>query len=138
MLYGVFRGFAGRKRVFACLCALRCAGAVGCGGSHGYTNPPIVLAVSVDESPILIHQRATVYVPVMVMAPTETVTFAMNGLPAGVAASYRESESNPSGQLTLMANADAAVGTYSCTITVGSSGQMASSVVPLEVEAAKD
>jgi len=76
-----------------------------------------------------------VYVPVIIVAPTETVTFAISGLPPGVSESYRESESNPSGQLTLTANASAPVGTYKPTITVGTSGQTASLVFTLVVAA---
>ncbi|HEY9126550.1 MAG TPA: hypothetical protein VIM62_05450 [Acidobacteriaceae bacterium] len=107
----------------------------GCGGSHGFTLPPIVLTVTVNENPIRIRQGETVYVPVMVMAPTETVTFSIVGLPGGVSSSYKESESNPSGQLTLIANSSVKPGSYPCTITVGSTQQTASTTVSLEVTA---
>jgi len=105
-----------------------------CGGSHNYGIPPIILTVTVSQNPIRISPGETVYVPVMVMAPTETVTFAILGLPGGISSNYKESESNPSGLLTLMANSGTKVGSYPCTITVGSSQQTASTVVQLDVQ----
>lgn len=108
----------------------------GCGGSHSFMNPPIVLTVMVNESPVVIHPGQTIYVPIIIMAPTETVSFAINGLPGGISSSYKESESNPSGQLTLIANSSAQAGSYPCTITVGSSGQTASTAMALSVVAA--
>lgn len=122
--------------LFGAILCLFIPGLAGCGGSHAFTNPPIVLTVMVNESPIAIAPGETIYVPVQIMAPTETVSFAIGGLPAGISASYKESESNPSGQLTLIANSSARVGSYRCTITIGSSGQTASTVVPLNVVAA--
>ena len=106
----------------------------GCGGSHSMTTPPIVLSVTISENPIPITAGGLpVYVSVLIDAPTETVSFAMMGLPGGVSESYKESESNPSGQLTLTANSSTPPGTYKCTVTVGSSGQMASTMVNLVV-----
>jgi len=67
-----------------------------------------------------------VSVQVIIVAPTETATFAIIGLPAGVSASYKESESNPSGLLTFLASSSTQQGTYTPQITVGSSGQTAS------------
>jgi hypothetical protein len=113
-----------------------CSVLPGCGGSHAFAPPPVVLSVTVNESPIVISPGQTIYVPVLIMAPTETASFAIAGLPAGVSASYKESESNPSGQLTLIASSGAQVGSYRCTITVGSSGQTASTVVQLDVNMA--
>ena len=98
------------------------------------TTPPIVLSVTISENPIPITAGGLpVYVSVLIDAPTETVSFAMMGLPGGVSESYKESESNPSGQLTLTANSSTPPGTYKCTVTVGSSGQMASTMVNLVV-----
>jgi hypothetical protein len=106
----------------------------GCGGSHSMTTPPIVLSVTISENPIQITAGGPpVYVQVLIVAPTETTSFAMMGLPGGVSESYKESESNPSGQLTLTANSTTPPGTYQCTVTVGSSGQMASTTVNLVV-----
>ena len=109
--------------------------ACGCGRSSNVI-PPIVLSVSLSNPTITVEAGgAPVYVPVIIDAPTETATFAITGLPGGVTESYKESESNPSGQLTIMANAEAPLGTYKPTITVGSSGQTASLVFTLVITA---
>jgi hypothetical protein len=76
-----------------------------------------------------------VYVQVTIVAPTETATFTISGLPGGVSESYRESESNPSGLLTLVANSSTVPGTYMPEITVGSSGQTASVIFTLVISA---
>jgi hypothetical protein len=76
-----------------------------------------------------------VNIPVTIVAPTETATFTISGLPAGVSESYKESESNPSGLLTLIANSTTKPGTYMPTITVGSSGQTASVAFTLVISA---
>ncbi len=108
----------------------------GCGGSRNYTPPPIVLTVSLGDSTITVAQGGTALEPVMIGAPTETASFTITGLPAGVAESYKESESNPSGLLTITASSQAVIGTYKPTITVGSSGQTTSLVFTLVVSAA--
>ena len=130
-----FNGAVGRELFGAILCLLL-SGMGGCGGSHAFTNPPIVLNITVSQSPIVIAPGQTIYVPIMIMSPTETVSFAIDGLPAGISSSYKESESNPSGQLTLIANSSTPIGSYRCTITVGALGQTTSTVVPLNVVAA--
>lgn len=108
----------------------------GCGGGSN-TAPPINLSVSVDNTTVTVPANGTlVNVPVTIVAPTETATFTIAGLPAGVSYSYKESESNPSGLLTLSAIASTAPGTYMPTITVGSSGQTASVVFKLVITAA--
>jgi len=48
---------------------------------------------------------------------------------------YKESESNPSGQLMISASSVAPTGTYNPTIVVGSSGQTASLEFKLIVQA---
>jgi hypothetical protein len=109
----------------------------GCGGGS-YTPPPINLSVSVNDSTVTVPANGTlVNVPVTIVAPTETATFAIAGLPAGVSYSYKESESNPSGLLTLTAIASTVPGSYMPKITVGSSGQTASVVFTLMITAAK-
>jgi hypothetical protein len=107
----------------------------GCGGSRNYTPPPIILTVSLGNPTITVPQGGTVYAPVMINAPTETASFSITGLPAGVAGSYKESESNPSGLLMITANAQAMIGSYKPTIIVGSSGQTTSLVFTLVVTA---
>jgi hypothetical protein len=108
----------------------------GCGGKTNFSPPPIVLSVSVNDTTVVVAPNGTaVNVPVTIVAPTETATFTMSGLPAGVSDSYKESESNPSGLLTLIANSTTKPGTYMPTITVGSSGQTASVTFTLVISA---
>ena len=76
----------------------------GCGGGTSFSNPPIVLSVSVNGATVTVPANGTmVNTPVTIVAPTETATFSITGLPAGVTDTYKESESNPSGLLTLVA-----------------------------------
>jgi hypothetical protein len=109
----------------------------GCGGGkNGFSPPPVNLSVSVNNATITVPANGTmVNVPVTIVAPTETATFSIGGLPAGVSETYKESESNPSGLLTLIAIPSTMVGTYMPVITVGSSGQTASVVFTLVVTA---
>lgn len=110
----------------------------GCGSHASFVPPPIVLNVSVNSPTVTVAPNSTpVYVQVTIVAPTETATFAILGLPAGVSATYKESESNPSGLLTLIASSATKQGTYMPTITVGSSGQTASTNFTLVIPAAK-
>jgi len=107
----------------------------GCGGG-AFTPPPINLSVSVNNTTVVVPPNGTaVNVAVTIVAPTETATFTISGLPAGVSESYKESESNPSGLLTLVANSSTVPGTYMPQITVGSSGQTASVIFTLVISA---
>jgi hypothetical protein len=125
--------FASLSTKIAAFAATLCLSS--CGGSSN-AIAPIVLTVTVNAGVVVVIQGGSpVYVPVTVMAPTETVTFAISGLPAGAAASYKESESNPSGQLALTANASTPLSSYKPTITVGSSGQTASTTFSLTITA---
>jgi hypothetical protein len=106
----------------------------GCGSGAKFSPPPINLSVSLSNTTIVVPPNGMlVNVPVMVVAPTETVTLTIGGLPAGVAENYKESESNPSGLLTLSANSLTMPGTYLPTITIASSGQTASLVFTLVI-----
>lgn len=108
---------------------------IGCGGGT-YAPPPINLSVSVNNATVTVPPNGSaVNIPVTIVAPTETATFTIAGLPAGVSYSYKESESNPSGLLTLIANARTVAGTYMPVITVGSSGQTASVAFTLVISA---
>jgi hypothetical protein len=109
-------------------------GLAGCGGSSDMIAP-VVLTVSLSNATIDLAQGGTALAPVIVNAPTEAVTFTITGLPAGVSQVYKESESNPSGLLTLTANTAAPIGSYKPTIVVGSSGQTASFAFTLVVTA---
>jgi hypothetical protein len=107
-----------------------------CGGGTSFAPPPINLSVSVNNTMVVVPANSTaVNIAVTIVAPTETATFTITGLPAGVSENYKESESNPSGLLTLIANASTVPGTYMPTITVGSSGQTASVVFVLVISA---
>ena len=108
----------------------------GCGGGTTFSTPPIVLSVSLSNTTVVVPANGLpVNVPVTIVAPTETATFTITGLPAGATESYKESESNPSGLLTLVATHSTIPGTYTPTITVGSSGQTASVVFTLVISA---
>jgi hypothetical protein len=108
---------------------------IGCGGGT-FSPQPINLSVSVNNATVTVPPNGTtVNVPVIIDAPTETATFTIAGLPAGVSYNYKESESNPSGLLMLMANSTTMPGTYMPVITVGSSGQTASVVFTLVISA---
>jgi hypothetical protein len=109
---------------------------IGCGSGTSFSPPPINLSVSVNNATVTVPPNGTaVNVPVTIVAPTETATFTIAGLPAGVSYNYKESESNPSGLLTLIANTTTVPGPYMPTITVGSSGQTASVVFTLLISA---
>jgi hypothetical protein len=109
----------------------------GCGGGKtSFSPPPINLSVSVNNATITVPpNNMAVNVQVVIVAPTETATFSINGLPAGVSYNYKESESNPSGLLILMAIPSTKPGTYMPQITVGTLGQTASVVFTLVVPA---
>jgi hypothetical protein len=115
--------------------AALCVFLIGCGKSND-APPPVVLSVSLSNPTVTVTQGASpTLVPVTVVAPTETVTFQIAGLPGGVVDTYKESESNPSGQLMISASSVAPTGTYNPTIVVGSSGQTASLEFKLIVQA---
>lgn len=120
---GIGAAFAG---FFLCL--------TGCGAGSNSSPPPIILSVALGNTTIVLPPNGIpIYVPVTIVAPTETASLTVNGLPAGVAETYQPSESNPSGLLTIVANSTAPPGTYMPTIVVGSSGQTASLVFTLTV-----
>jgi hypothetical protein len=108
----------------------------GCGGGTSFSPPPINLSVSVNNATITVPpNNMAVNVQVVIVAPTETATFAITGLPAGISFNYKESESNPSGLLTLIAIPSTMPGTYRPQITVGTLGQTASVIFTLVVTA---
>jgi hypothetical protein len=108
----------------------------GCGARDAFSPPPIDLSVSLSNTTIVVPRGGMpVNVPVEIVAPTETAALTICCLPQGVSESYKESESNPSGILTLAANSSSVPGTYMPTITVGTSGQTASLVFTLIISA---
>jgi hypothetical protein len=109
----------------------------GCGGGKtSFSPPPINLSVSVNNATITVPpNNMAVNVQVVIVAPTETASFTIAGLPAGISFNYKESESNPSGLLTLMALPSTKPGTYMPQITVGTLGQTASVLFTLVVTA---
>jgi hypothetical protein len=103
-----------------------------CGGASSFSPPPTNLSVSLSNATIVVPPNGMqINVLVTIVAPTETASFNIIGLPAGVTENYKESESNPSGLLTFAAIPATKPGTYMPTITVGSSGQTASLVFTL-------
>ena len=81
--------------------------ATGCGGRNKFVSSADRLSVSVNDTTVVVPPNGTmVNIPVTIVAPTETASFTISGLPAGVSDSYKESESNPSGLLTLTANSN--------------------------------
>jgi hypothetical protein len=109
---------------------------IGCGGGTSFSPPPINLSVSVNNATITVPPNGmAVNVQVVIVAPTETASFTIAGLPAGMSFNYRESESNPSGLLTLIAIPSTMPGTYRPQITVGTLGQTASVIFTLVVTA---
>ena len=105
---------------------------IGCGGGS-FAPPPVNLSVSISGTVTLLANNTAVNVAVTIVAPTETATLTISGLPGGISYSYKESESNPSGLLTLIANNTTMTGTYMPVVTVGSSGQTASTTFTLVV-----
>jgi hypothetical protein len=111
---------------------------VGCGGKTSFAPPPINLSVSINNATITVPpNNMAINVPVIINAPTETATFAITGLPTGMSYTYKESESNPSGLLTLVALPSTKPGTYMPQITVATLGQTASVIFTLVVSAGK-
>jgi hypothetical protein len=108
---------------------------IGCGGGT-FAPQPFNLSVSVTNATIYVPPNGTaVNVQVIIVAPTETATLTIAGLPAGVSYNFQESESNPSGLLTLTANSVTVPGTYMPKITVGALDQTASVVFTLVISA---
>jgi hypothetical protein len=58
---------------------------ISCGGGTSFSPPPINLSVSVNNTTVVVPANSTaVNIPVTIVAPTETATFTITGLPAGV------------------------------------------------------
>ncbi len=106
----------------------------GCGGGSSVTTPPVVLTVSIPSGTVVLPQDGTAAnLSVTIVAPTESVTLSVTGLPAGVTQRYKASESNPSGQLTLSASAATPAGSYTPVVTINSSGHTATTTITLVV-----
>lgn len=125
----------GSRPFWACVLSLGILINLSACGSSQNTPPPVTLSVSLSNPIVTLAAGSSVSVPVVVVAPTETVTFTISSLPAGVTQSYKESESNPSGLLTLAAGPSTQPGTYKPTIVVASSGQTASFTFTLVITA---
>jgi hypothetical protein len=107
---------------------------IGCGGGT-FAPQPFNLSVSVNATVYVPPNGTAVNIQVIIVAPTETATLTIAGLPAGVSYNYQESESNPSGLLTLIANSVTVPGAYMPKITVGALDQTASTVFTLVISA---
>ncbi len=125
------------KPWLACALGVIAFAPLGCGGRASSAPPPVVRTVSIADTAFhLANDGSALYIAVIIVAPTETTSFTIGGLPAGVTASYKESESNPSGLLTLTAGPTTPPGTYTPRVTVGSSGQTAATSFTLVVNGA--
>src|ERR1700733_8760892 len=70
--------------------ALTCCALTGCAGG-AFSPQPIDLWVSVNNTTVVVPPNGTaVNIQVIIVAPTETVTFTISGLPGGVSESHRE------------------------------------------------
>jgi hypothetical protein len=108
---------------------------LGCGGSGGGQLSLNPISVYLPVSTVtIVPGAALVSINIQINSPSETALVAVGGLPAGVAAKYAASDTNPSGILTLSANTSTMIGTYMPTITVMSSGQTVSTVFTLIVK----
>jgi hypothetical protein len=106
----------------------------GCGGGGGnMTQAPITVYLPISTV-VLSQGGAQTNVPIQIGSTSETAVVAVEGLPAGVKATYAASDTNPSGTLTFTANASAVVGTYMPVVAVNSAGQMASKSFTLIVK----
>ena len=108
----------------------------GCGGGNG--SPMMVpISVSLSASTVVVPQNGTATrIQIFIMSTSETALVGFTGMPGGVQVTYAASDTNPSGQLTFMANASATAGTYMPIITVNSAGQAATVKFTLVVSAA--
>lgn len=106
-----------------------------CGGNAragmGAMNP---ISVHLVTQTLTVQQGGpAVSVVITIDSPSETAVVQVGGLPAGVSVRYAASDTNPSGILTLKANADAMKGTFMPTVTVMSAGQTAVTTFTLNV-----
>ena len=97
----------------------------GCGGGSG--SPMMVpISVSLSASTVVVSPGgASTRIQIFIMSTSETALVSFIAMPGGVQVTYAASDTNPSGQLTFMANASATPGTYMPIITVKSAGQTA-------------
>ncbi|MDE3200107.1 MAG: hypothetical protein KGN79_04230 [Acidobacteriota bacterium] len=127
-ILGVARG-----TLVACAAITVCA----CGGNAnagmGAMNPISVHLVT--QTVTVVQGGPAVSVVITIDSPSETAVVQVGGLPAGVSVSYAASDTNPSGLLTLTANATAIKGTFMPTVTVLSAGQTAMTTFTLNVVA---
>ncbi len=120
-----------RAALLACAAAAVC----GCGGNAstgmGAVNP---ISVHLVTQTVTLQQGGpAVSVVITIDSPSETAVVQVSGLPAGVSVKYAASDTNPSGLLTFMANANAMKGTFMPTVTVLSAGQTAATTFTLKV-----
>jgi hypothetical protein len=108
----------------------------GCGGA---TGSPMMVPITVSlSSPTVVVPRngAPTRIQILITSTSETALVSVTGLPGGVQVTYKASDTNPSGQLTFIANASASAGTSMPIINVNSAGQTATLKFTLIVSAA--
>jgi len=99
--------------------------ACGCGGKAMFEAPPAI-SVSLPNPNVVVSQDGMqVTVPIQIDSTSETAIVMVTELPAGIQATYKASDTSPSGDLFLTGSTAAMVGTYMPTILVNSAGAMA-------------
>ena len=118
------------RSALACAAVVVACAAIGCGGGGGgggSSNPVKPIQVSLGSSTVVVPQDGMpTLVQIAINSTSETALVSFTGLPAGVQQSYAATDTNPSGQLTFIANGSAPAGSYSPSVVVNSAGQTAS------------
>jgi hypothetical protein len=105
----------------------------GCGGG-GSAKPVTQITVSLGAPTVVVPQDGmAARLSITIGSTSETAVVSVSGLPGGVQETYAGAANNPSGQLTFIASATAAAGTYPATVTASSAGQTASTQLALVV-----
>lgn len=97
-----------------------------CGGGNRNigpgSTPPISARLS-STTVVVAPDGTPTYVQILINSTSETAVVNFAVMPAGVQATYRASDTNPSGLLTFMVTSKVMAGTYMPIITVNSAQQ---------------
>lgn len=97
-----------------------------CGGGNRTFGPgtPQPISAHLSSTTVVVAQDGTpTYVQILINSTSETAVVNFNVMPAGVQATYRASDTNPSGLLAFMVTSKVTAGTYMPIITVNSAQQ---------------
>jgi hypothetical protein len=97
-----------------------------CGGGNRTFGPgtPLPISARLSSSTVVVSPDGTpTYVQILISSTSETAVVNFAVMPSGVQATYRASDTNPSGLLTFMVTSKATAGTYMPIITVNSAQQ---------------